>query len=105
MGESKGDTGLFKLKRLSLNSEFQTQEPVILEGSRNGNCWGTYIHGIFENDIFRRGILNHVRLEKGLPLFESTINYSKIKEKAIDNLASVFRENTDMDFIKRLIKI
>lgn len=105
MGESKGNIGLFKLKRLSITSELQNQDSIILEGSRNGNCWGTYIHGIFENDIFRRSVLNQVRLKKGLSPLESSINYSEIKGRAIDNLAAIFIENTDMDFIKRLIKI
>ena len=97
MGTSSGDIGLFKLRRLSSNSS------LILDGSINGNCWGTYIHGIFENDSFRRGIINSIREQGELPPVDSTIKYSEMKEKAIDNLADIVKQNLDMNFINRII--
>lgn len=99
MGTSSGDIGLFKLRRLSLNSS------LILDGSINGNCWGTYIHGIFENDSFRRSIINQARKKNNLPYIKSAISYAVIKDRAIDNLADIVRENIDMDFIRRIIKL
>jgi adenosylcobyric acid synthase len=36
--------------------------------SDNGRVFGTYLHGIFENEHFREVYLNNVRLEKGMPL-------------------------------------
>ena len=38
----------------------------ILDGcvSANGNVIGTYIHGIFDNDEFRSGLINYLRLKK-----------------------------------------
>ncbi|MDA8215537.1 MAG: cobyric acid synthase [Nitrospiraceae bacterium] len=107
MGVSKGDIGLFRIKRLSvLHSPIHpfTHSPV-LDGSINGNCWGTYIHGIFENDLFRRTIINHARKRKNLSLIDSAVRYSEIKDRAIDNLAHIVRENIDMDFIKRITGI
>ncbi|MDO8746980.1 MAG: cobyric acid synthase [Thermodesulfovibrionales bacterium] len=97
MGTSSGDIGLFKLRRLSSNSS------LILDGSINSNCWGTYIHGIFENDSFRRGIINSLREQRELPPVDSTIKYSEMKEKAIDNLADIVKQNLDMNFINRII--
>ncbi|MBI3378647.1 MAG: cobyric acid synthase [Nitrospirae bacterium] len=97
LGISRGDIGLFKLRRLSSNSS------LILDGSMNGNCWGTYIHGIFENDSFRRGIINSIREQRGLSPIDSTIKYSEMKEKAIDNLADIVKQNLDMAFINRII--
>ncbi|HBG91911.1 MAG: cobyric acid synthase CobQ [Nitrospirae bacterium GWF2_44_13] len=97
MGTSSGDIGLFKLRRLSSNSS------LILDGSINGNCWGTYIHGIFENDSFRRGIINFLREQRKLPPIDSAIKYSEMKEKAIDALADIVKQNLDMDFINRII--
>jgi len=106
MGTSKGDIGLFKIRRLSTHSPIHpcTHSPVF-DGSKNNNCWGTYLHGIFENDPFRRGIINNVRKNKNLPPLDLTVRYSEIKDMAIDNLAYVVKENIDMDFIKRLVKI
>ena len=104
MGASSGDIGLFKVRRLSLNSSLVTRHSsLILDGSINGNCWGTYIHGIFENDSFRRGIINSLREQRGLPPVDSTIKYSEMKEKAIDNLADIVKQNLDMNFINRII--
>ena len=96
MGESTGDIGLFKLKRLANQAT-----PSVLDGSINNNCWGTYIHGLFDNDIFRREILNSVRRQKGLQGIDSSCSYTGLKEKAIDNLARVVQENIDMDFVRK----
>ncbi len=99
MGASKGDIGLFKLNRIPKNSE------PVFDGSKNGNCWGTYLHGIFENDSFRREIINRVRERRGLSPIGSTIRYSEMKDKAIDDLADIVRKNIDMNFIKGIIKL
>ena len=104
MGTSRGDIGLFKVKRLSLDSTFNIQHSTLInDGSINGNCWGTYIHGIFENDSFRREIINSIREQKGLSPVKSAIKYSEMKEKAINNLADIVKQNLDIDFINRII--
>jgi adenosylcobyric acid synthase len=36
--------------------------------SADGRIFGTYLHGLFENSLFREIYLNRVRLEKGMPL-------------------------------------
>jgi adenosylcobyric acid synthase len=103
MGSSKGDIGLFKIKRSSglnsLNSDY------LLDGSLNGNCWGTYIHGVFDNDTFRRGIINQTRKAKGLDILNSITQYSDIKDRAIDRLADIVQTNIDMDFVKKTMKL
>jgi len=35
--------------------------------SPDGRVFGTYLHGIFDNDGFRNAFLNRLRLEKGMP--------------------------------------
>jgi adenosylcobyric acid synthase len=103
-GISYGDIGLFKIKRINpMMPHLNTVE--VMDGSIKGNCWGTYMHGIFENDLFRRTIINKVRKNKNLPPLDSFVKYSEIKDRAIDNLARIVEENVDMDFIKRLIKL
>ncbi|HSB33707.1 MAG TPA: cobyric acid synthase CobQ, partial [Nitrospirota bacterium] len=104
MGTSTGDIGLFKVRRLSSDSELRTpSSELLLDGSVNGNCWGTYLHGIFDNDSFRHGIINFVRERKGLPRLTSTVKYSGLKERALNRLAETVRENLDMKFIDRVI--
>ena len=102
MGTSSGDIGLFRMRRLPGR---QGVGDEVLDGSMNGNCWGTYIHGIFENDRFRRGMINDLRTKKGLSPLEGGINCAAIKDRAIDKLASIVKENIDMDFVKGLLKL
>ncbi len=104
MGTSTGDIGLFRINRLNGSNSLNSSN-TLLDGSINNNCWGTYLHGIFENDQFRRGIINNSRKKKNLPPLDFTVRYSEIKDRAIDNLAYIVQENIDMDFIKRLVKI
>jgi len=101
MGESTGDIGLFRLKRISQLPTPSSE--LIHDGSMNKNCWGTYIHGIFDNDSFRRGIINQVRKAKGLTSLDTSVNFSESQDKALDRLAAVVREHLDMGFIQRLI--
>ncbi|OGW21520.1 MAG: cobyric acid synthase CobQ [Nitrospirae bacterium GWA2_46_11] len=105
MGQSMGDIGLFRINRLiELNSLNRLNgSTLFMDGSMNGNCWGTYIHGIFDNDAFRREIIDQARKTKGLDTMNSITSYSDIKDKAIESLASIVKENIDMDFIKRII--
>ena len=37
----------------------------------DGRIWGRYLHGLFDNDDFRRSWLNGIRVKKGLiPLWK-----------------------------------
>jgi adenosylcobyric acid synthase len=100
MASSSGDIGLFKLTRLG-----DGYAGPVLDGSRKGNCWGTYLHGIFDNNEFRRCLLNVIRERKGLSALENTVDYLGMKEKAIDNLAELVRTNLDMDHIMRSMEL
>ncbi len=101
MGESFGEIGLFALSTVSGPSGLR--QMLVLDGSRKGNCWGTYLHGIFDNDEFRRGIINRLRLKKGLGPREPACSYSAIKENEISRLADVVRSNIDMEFIRETV--
>ncbi|RKH41860.1 hypothetical protein D7V93_38365 [Corallococcus llansteffanensis] len=35
--------------------------------SAGGRIWGTYLHGLFDEDGFRHGFINLLRAERGLP--------------------------------------
>lgn len=104
MGRSTGEIGLFSIKRLS-----SQQSPVtdcqlpLLEGSHNGNCWGTYLHGIFENNSFRRCMLDQIRKKKGLEPLGIFIDYGRDQDRALDRLADLVKKNVDMQFIKRTL--
>jgi adenosylcobyric acid synthase len=106
MGESSGDIGLFRVRRVSPSlGSHRRKEKYALDGSEKLNCWGTYLHGIFDNDLFRRDLINTLRMRKGLPSLAACCNYTAIKERAIDSLADMVRENIDMAFVKEICGI
>ncbi len=75
----------------------------VLDGSLKDSVWGTYIHGLFDNDGFRGKLLNSLRQEKGLPAVKETFNYLRLREDAIDRWADILRNNVDICFILSLL--
>ncbi|MBI5286744.1 MAG: cobyric acid synthase [Deltaproteobacteria bacterium] len=66
--------------------------------SSDGRIWGTYIHGIFENDGFRTGFLNEVRAAKGLPT-RRVVPFREKRDEGIDRLAGIVWRSVDMQGI------
>lgn len=65
--------------------------------------WGTYLHGVFDADAFRRWFLDGLREAKGLqPLKQPQIRYDL--EESLDSLAEVVRGSLDMDAILSLLR-
>ncbi|MFO7728558.1 MAG: cobyric acid synthase [Desulfonatronovibrio sp.] len=66
--------------------------------------WGTYIHGIFDSDPFRRFWLDRARKRKGLKPLEHIQTCYDI-DAALDRLAGVMRENIDLRAVYRILGI
>ncbi|MCM8539209.1 MAG: cobyric acid synthase [Lentisphaeraceae bacterium] len=79
------------------------QSETDILGVRSGNVWGTYLHGIFDNDQFRREFLNDLRKVKNLGPIGKISTYDL--EPAFDKLADVVRENVDLNSIYKLFNI
>ncbi len=74
--------------------------------SANGNVIGTYIHGIFDNDEFRSGLINYLRFKKGLKSSDGChVNSKSIKEHRYNELADIVRENMDMDIVYNILNL
>lgn len=73
--------------------------------SSDDMIWGTYLHGLFDNDRFRRWILNRARVRKGWDVLEGddgvTATYDI--EPALDRLAETLREHVDLEAIYRVM--
>ncbi|RAK10597.1 adenosylcobyric acid synthase (glutamine-hydrolysing) [Halanaerobium saccharolyticum] len=68
-----------------------------------GNCFGSYLHGLFDNDNFRSAVLNKLRKNNGSDSSKlNDYNYQKEIEKDIDHLADVVAENIDTDKLLNL---
>jgi adenosylcobyric acid synthase len=104
MGMTTGDIGLFRLKRHSPDSRQQASACGLLaDGSAKENVWGTYIHGLFDNDGFRRGVLDSLRAAKGLEPVTKTLNYAELRENALNTWANTLKNTVDMGFVLKLI--
>jgi len=80
----------------------------ILDGciSANGNVIGTYIHGIFDNDEFRSGLINYLRLKKGFKSSDGChVNSKSIKEHRYNELADIVRRNMDMNMVYNILNL
>lgn len=66
-----------------------------------GRIWGSYLHGIFDADAFRRWWLNSLRARKGLAPVDRAAPYCL--EPALDHLAEVVRASLDMERIRALL--
>lgn len=68
----------------------------------DGNIWGTYLHGIFDCDEFRRWFIDGLRIKRGMrPAGKVCATYDL--ESAFDNLADVFRQSVCIDEIYKLM--
>ncbi len=103
MGLSEGDIGLFRLSRDASGSG--PRDGVTLDGSVSGNCWGTYLHGIFENDVFRTALINGLRKKKHLPPTRQTLRYAELKDRALDRLARDFMSNLDLKRLEEIVQL
>ncbi|MFS1511617.1 cobyric acid synthase [Chengkuizengella sp. SCS-71B] len=72
--------------------------------SDNGKVIGTYIHGILDNDVFRRNWLNNVRIHKGWTELKETISYKNKREEAFDRLADHVRLYLNMEKVYQIIE-
>ncbi|NRD79189.1 cobyric acid synthase [Bacillus sp. BRMEA1] len=60
---------------------------------------GTYFHGIFHNDEFRKELLNHLRKTKGLAPIDKRISFNQLREEAFNRLADHVRAHVNLDYI------
>ena len=70
----------------------------------DGLVWGTYMHGIFDNDAFRRAIINALRINKRLQPLPVSRNYRAEKQKNYDRLAHIVRQHMHMDVLRTIMK-
>ena len=73
-------------------------------GSSNGMVWGSYLHGIFDADPFRRWLLDRLRQRKGWQV-DGLIRSCYDLEPALDRLADCVRNSLDMREMYRLLRL
>lgn len=82
------------------------ERPVsyLSDGRRDGyflnpQCWGTYLHGILDNDVVVNDLLSEYTKDKG-----DTFDYRQYKEEQYDKLAQLMREHVDINLVYQNLK-
>jgi cobyric acid synthase len=70
----------------------------------DASIWGTYLHGVFDADGFRRWFIDRLRSRRGLPSAGTAGAHYDI-EAALDRLAAAVRESLNMKEIYRLLRL
>ena len=73
-------------------------------GNVSGMVWGTYLHGLFDADPFRRWLLDRLRQRKGWQA-DGLIRSCYDLEPALDRLADTVRNSLDMREMYRLLRL
>ncbi len=66
--------------------------------------FGTYCHGIFDNDELRRAVINAIRRKKNLAPMPVQFKYRAYKEAEYDRLANAVRSHFDMKAFYRILE-
>ncbi len=77
---------------------------VIGVASSDRAVWGTYLHGIFEADDFRRWFIDRLRIRRGIPALGKVSAVYDL-QAAFDRLAAAVRQSLNMDEIYRLLRL
>lgn len=83
---------LFNIVRRS-NAPVDLQDGFIND---KHHVFGTYCHGVFDNDHLRRSVINALRKRKGLYPLDVKFKYREYKEAEFDRLAAIVRKHFDM---------
>ena len=76
-----------------------------LDGCRDGPVWGTAWHGIFENDGFRRALLDVVARAAGRRFVPAPdTSFAGLRERRLDALGDLVEQHLDTTAVLRLIE-
>ncbi len=70
----------------------------------DGKIWGTYLHGVFDEDGFRHAFLKQVAEISGKSSSFKRINKNEFRERQFDKLARHVRENVDLKKIYEILE-
>ena len=75
------------------------------DGCVCGSVLGTYLHGLFDEDDFRKRLLFSLCERRGLPRGSVKVEpYSAHRQRQYDKLAHAIRKNLDMDMIYNILE-
>jgi adenosylcobyric acid synthase len=81
------------------------EELATLDGAvaSEGRVWGSYLHGLFDDDAFRHSFVDGARRARGLAAARNHACVAAEREARIDRWAGHIRRSLDMNLIRRLV--
>jgi len=68
-----------------------------IDNNKKGSIVGLYVHGVFDNDLWRINYLNLIKVKKGIQILDKKYKPYKIKrEEIINSLASQFKKHVNI---------
>ncbi len=102
MGRSENYEQQYFAQIISANGQADLKKDGAISSDKK--VIGTYLHGVFDNSVWRRKLLNQVRAEKGLaPIDKIALPYHEYKNQQYDKLANLVRENVDLEKIYQIM--
>ena len=100
MGRTLPREGAAFLLNCKENGNDPEAKGAFTDGCIEGNCMGTYLHGIFDDTVFRDRLLRILYERKGLPARSvSSVSYKAVKESRYNALADLLENSLDIDRI------
>ncbi len=96
MGETRYENGVEPFAEIVREGELRS----IPDGAVAGLVWGTYVHGLFDDDAFRHAFLDFARLKSGLTPARDHVCVTAERESRINRWAAHVRESLNMDLIR-----
>ncbi len=86
-----------------LSSRGEESGDVISLVNQDGNIFGTYWHGLFENKAWTTGFINNLRRSLNLDTVKSPeLDYQELKEREYDKLADLLARELDQELLYSL---
>ena len=99
MGRTKKETGVLPAFQVRYADESREDGAQ----SQDLRVWGTYLHGLFDSDAFRKSFLNGIRQHKGITL-SAVGSYEQLKQDGFDKLAALVRASLDMQKLHAILE-
>lgn len=76
------------------------------DGLQAKNAFGTYLHGIFDNDPLRQALLEWLWERRGQKRsVQQSVSQTALREQAFNRLADLVRQNVDLAKIRAMMKL
>lgn len=71
--------------------------------TKNGRIWGSYLHGIFDNEDLVFALVQDIMKEKGINPAENHLSIAEYKEIQYNKLADLIRNSLDMNAVYKAL--